>query len=230
MADLVDGRYPQVDAQWSMLGQPVNVSQSDIPVFSNLRALGLGNPTDGALAATGVACAVPIPVDYGAIISKVSLLVGATAEATGTHAWAALYSGRAGRVGQVRLHAPERAADHPGERAERVHLRLDHGRCRHRPDRGRRVDADGDRLPVVLDRSARPVADPRLRADNDRARDDRLTGRQGRRADRVPDLTRDGEQRGASGGPVGRSRTLRDHRGMDARARRAAQAPAPTDA
>jgi hypothetical protein len=93
MADLVDGRYPQVDAQWSMLGQPVNVSQSDIPVFSNLRALGLGNPTDGALAATGVACAVPVPVEVGDIISKVSLLVGATAEATGTHAWAALYSG-----------------------------------------------------------------------------------------------------------------------------------------
>jgi hypothetical protein len=93
MADLVDGRYPQTDPVWSMLGQPVNATQSDVPAFSNLRAFGLGNPTDGALAATGVAAAVPIPVDAGAIISKISILAGATAEATGTHLWAALYSG-----------------------------------------------------------------------------------------------------------------------------------------
>jgi hypothetical protein len=95
MSDLVDGRYPQVDPFWSMIGQPVNATQSDIPAFSNYRAFGLGNPTDGALAATGVACAVPVPVDNGVIISKISILVGATAEATGTHAWAALYSGAA---------------------------------------------------------------------------------------------------------------------------------------
>jgi hypothetical protein len=93
MADLVDGRYPQVDPYWSMLGQPTNVVQADVPAFSNFRVLGLGNPTDGALGTTGVATAVPIPVDYGAVISKVSIIVGATAEGTGTHAWAALYSG-----------------------------------------------------------------------------------------------------------------------------------------
>jgi hypothetical protein len=93
MADLVDGRYPQVDQAWSMLGQPTNVVQADLPAFSNFRVLGLGNPTDGALGTTGVATAVPIPVDYGTIISKVSILAGATAEGTGTHAWAALYSG-----------------------------------------------------------------------------------------------------------------------------------------
>ena len=40
-----------------------------------------------------VACAVPIPVEVGDILSKVSILVGATAAETPTHSFAALYSG-----------------------------------------------------------------------------------------------------------------------------------------
>lgn len=95
MADLVRGRYNLTNPVWNWLGQPVNATQSDVAVRSNL-AFGPGLAlTDGAALATGVMTSVAIPVEYGDVISKVSVLVGATAEATGTHAWAALYSGLA---------------------------------------------------------------------------------------------------------------------------------------
>ncbi len=93
MADLVSGRYHQVNPLWSYLGQPVNATQSDVPQFSNLDIAPGLVLTDGAAFATGVATAVAIPVDIGAVITKIGILVGATAEATGTHAAAALYSG-----------------------------------------------------------------------------------------------------------------------------------------
>lgn len=93
MADLVRGGYPVTSPMLTFLGRQANATQGNIAVRSNLSWFGIGNPTDGALAATGVACAVPIPVEVGDTFTKVSLLVGATAEATGTHAYAALYSG-----------------------------------------------------------------------------------------------------------------------------------------
>ena len=92
MADLVRGRYQTTNPLWSSLGQPVNASQSDIAVRTNLTAV-TAALTDGAAFASGVCTAVPIAVEFGDIISKISLFVGATAEATGTHAFAALYSG-----------------------------------------------------------------------------------------------------------------------------------------
>lgn len=92
MADLVSGGYAQSNPLRALLGQLANTAQGNLAARSNLE-WGIGNPTDGALAATGVACAVPIPVDQGQIISSVSILVGATAEASGTHAFMALYSG-----------------------------------------------------------------------------------------------------------------------------------------
>ena len=36
MADLVSGRWPQTNPWWSLLGQPTNVNQSDVPARSNL--------------------------------------------------------------------------------------------------------------------------------------------------------------------------------------------------
>jgi hypothetical protein len=93
MADLVDGRYPESNPLWAALGQTVNATQSDIPARTNAEYLGLSTLTDSALAATGVGCFVPIPVDVGIVVSKVSVFVGATAEATGTHLFAAIYSG-----------------------------------------------------------------------------------------------------------------------------------------
>jgi hypothetical protein len=93
MADLVSGRYPQLNPFQALLGQTGTVVQGNSPARSNLEYFGLGNPTDGALAGTGVACAVPIPIDVGQIVTKISIFAGATAEATGTHLFAALYSG-----------------------------------------------------------------------------------------------------------------------------------------
>lgn len=93
MSDLVRGRYPVTYPTAKLLGLQPNVAQGNLAVRSNLEWFGLANPTDGALAATGVGCAVPIPVEVGDLISKISILAGATAEATGTHAIAALYSG-----------------------------------------------------------------------------------------------------------------------------------------
>lgn len=92
MADLVSGRYPQNSALAALLGNTANSTQANVPARSNLE-FGFGNITDGALAATGVCAAVPVPVDYGTVISKISIFVGATAEGTGTHGFMALYSG-----------------------------------------------------------------------------------------------------------------------------------------
>lgn len=93
MADLVDGRYPEYNPLMALLGQLSNVGQGDIPFRSNLEYFGAGNLADGALAATGVGCAVPVPVDVGTTVSKISILTGATAGATMTNQFAALYAG-----------------------------------------------------------------------------------------------------------------------------------------
>lgn len=92
MADLLSGGYAQSNPLRALLGQLANTAQGNLAARSNIE-WGIGNPSDGALAGTGVSAAVPIPVDYGQIITKVSILVGATAEGTGTHAFMALYSG-----------------------------------------------------------------------------------------------------------------------------------------
>jgi hypothetical protein len=95
MSDLVRGRFPVTSPFAKLTGLASNATQGNIAVRSNMEWFGLANPTDGALAATGVGCAVPIPVENGDVISKITILAGATAEATGTHAFAALYSGLA---------------------------------------------------------------------------------------------------------------------------------------
>jgi hypothetical protein len=94
MADLVRGRYPVTDHFWSYLGQPVNATQSDVAQRSNLKVLGLAGGADNAAALTTQVCtAVPVPVEYGDVISKITVVVGATAAGTPTNGWAALYSG-----------------------------------------------------------------------------------------------------------------------------------------
>lgn len=90
---LTRGRYPVTNPFAKITGFAANATQGNLPLRSNLEWFALANPTDGALAATGVGCAVPIPVEVGDTFTKVSLLAGATAEATGTHAFVALYSG-----------------------------------------------------------------------------------------------------------------------------------------
>jgi hypothetical protein len=95
MADLVRGHYPVSAVLDSLLGQARNATQSNPPVFTNLSFFGASALTDNSTTAltTAKANAVAVAVDYGAIISKVSFVVGATAGATSTHTNVALYSG-----------------------------------------------------------------------------------------------------------------------------------------
>jgi hypothetical protein len=96
MSDLVRGRYPVTNPLAKALGLQSNIVQSNLAVRSNAEFFGgFAGLVDGALAATGVACAVPVPVEIGDTITKISIVAGATAEATGTHAFAALYTGEA---------------------------------------------------------------------------------------------------------------------------------------
>jgi hypothetical protein len=91
MADLLSGRYAQANPLWSLLGQLANVAQSDAPPFTNWTP---GTVlADSAIAATGVSLSVPVAVDWGTTISKITVVAGATAEATGTHSFLALYQG-----------------------------------------------------------------------------------------------------------------------------------------
>ena len=87
------GRYSATNPLYSYLGQPVNASQSDIAVRTNATVLGMQALTDGAALTTQVCTAVPVPVEVGDVITKVSVFVGATAAGTPTNSWAAVYSG-----------------------------------------------------------------------------------------------------------------------------------------
>ena len=97
MADLVGGKYPQTQALQSLLGWTFNTQQGNVPIRSNLEwpvysgalvdTASLGGTT------TGVMVAVPVPVDQGMVVSKISVLIGAGAAGTPTHSFASLYSG-----------------------------------------------------------------------------------------------------------------------------------------
>ena len=64
-------------------------SNIELPMYSGamVDTASLGGTT------SGVAIAVPVPVDVGMTVTNVSFLVGATAASTPTHGFAALYSG-----------------------------------------------------------------------------------------------------------------------------------------
>jgi hypothetical protein len=95
--DLVSGGYPLNQALQSFLGRGGQKAQSNLPVRSNLEWPVYSGPlvdTAGAsVAASGVAVAVPVPVDIGMEISNISWLVGATGATAPTHGFSALYSG-----------------------------------------------------------------------------------------------------------------------------------------
>jgi hypothetical protein len=91
---LIRGHYPTQNALQSILGQPANSAQGDLPVRTNLEYTGIGGLLDTAASlVSGVMTAVAVPVDAGQLITKVSVLTGATAASTPTHSFAALYSG-----------------------------------------------------------------------------------------------------------------------------------------
>ncbi len=85
------------------MGQLAQVLNPGVPARSNLQYLGISGHTDGALAATGVGCVVPVPVVNGDYISQVSVPIGATAGATMTHQFAALYGSQTAPASAVPL-------------------------------------------------------------------------------------------------------------------------------
>lgn len=91
-SDLVGGKWPLSNVWLAAHGLANNV-QSNVPARSNLEYLGFSTLTDGALAGSGVACAVPVPCDPGFVITYVSIVVGATAASTPTHGAVGIYSG-----------------------------------------------------------------------------------------------------------------------------------------
>jgi len=91
---LVRGRYPLTNSLYSILGQQANSAQGDMPVRSNLEYTGINGLVDTAASlVTQVMTVVPVPVDPGMVVTKVSVLTGVTAAGTPTNSWAALYAG-----------------------------------------------------------------------------------------------------------------------------------------
>ncbi len=97
MADLVSGRYGALEPLWTLLGRPVNKAQSDIPGRTNVSFFGYGTPLDSATAATKKGVFAAVPVQWGDVISAVTVLVGATEGKTGVTSFVAVYSGISGK-------------------------------------------------------------------------------------------------------------------------------------
>lgn len=94
MADLASARFPETNPLWSILGQPTNVANPSYPARTNLEYLGITGLVDTAASlVTQIMTAVAIPVDVGTTVTKVSMLIGATAAVSPTNSFAALYSG-----------------------------------------------------------------------------------------------------------------------------------------
>ena len=92
MADLVGGNWPQHSPFAAFLGNLANETQSNIPARGN-HEFGIGQWVDGALAGSGVACLVAVPMDPGTVVTRINMFVGATPASTPTHTFVALYSG-----------------------------------------------------------------------------------------------------------------------------------------
>ena len=90
---LVRGGYPVNHAIRKFTGGLANVAQANLAARSNQEWLGVASADTAAIAASGVAVAVAVPVEVGDVISRVSVLVGATAAGTPTNAFAAIHSG-----------------------------------------------------------------------------------------------------------------------------------------
>lgn len=75
-----------------LLAGLVNKNNPAVPPMTNL-GLSIGGLLDNAIATTGIGNVVAVPALPGDTFNTVSVFGGGTAEATGTHAWAAIYSG-----------------------------------------------------------------------------------------------------------------------------------------
>ncbi len=89
--DLVGAGYPISRPLLALLGGSGNLSQSNVPIATNLD-FGLGGLADVALNPASV-YVVPVPVSPGMVVSRIGILIGATAGGSITQGWGALYSG-----------------------------------------------------------------------------------------------------------------------------------------
>lgn len=91
---LVKGKYQPTNPLYSALGQTANATQGNLGQRTNATYSGLVAVTDQAAALTTQVCtSVAVPVEVGDVITRITVLVGATAAGTPTNGFAALYSG-----------------------------------------------------------------------------------------------------------------------------------------
>ena len=90
---LVRGGYNVTNPINALLGNTKQVVNTNVPARSNIYWTGISTPTDNAIGATGVGTFVAIPVEQNDLLSKITILIGATGASTPTHAFGALYSG-----------------------------------------------------------------------------------------------------------------------------------------
>ncbi len=89
--DLVGAGYPISRPLLALLGGTGNATQPNVPVASNLD-FALGGLAD--LTPNQASCYyMAVPVSPGVVVSKLSLLIGATAGGSITAGWGALYTG-----------------------------------------------------------------------------------------------------------------------------------------
>ena len=90
---LVRGGYPVNHALRKYTGGASMASQANIPPRSNQEWFGAPSSDAAAALVTAVATSVAVPVEVGDVITKITVLVGATAAGVPTNAFAAVYSG-----------------------------------------------------------------------------------------------------------------------------------------
>ena len=92
---LVRGGYPVNHALRKYTGGASNLVQANIPPRSNQEWLGAPSADTAAALTTAVATSVAVPVEIGDVVSKVTVLTGATAAVAPTNAFGSLFSGLA---------------------------------------------------------------------------------------------------------------------------------------
>lgn len=118
--DLVGAGYPISNALTALLGGTGLIAEPSVPIKSNLY-WGLGNLSDvafgSAQAGAGSVYSVPVPVNPGDVITKISLLTGAagsTPSGSVTNLWAALYTGTGSAPGTTGAQPTLIASGPPG--------------------------------------------------------------------------------------------------------------------
>jgi hypothetical protein len=104
MSDLVSGRYPDTFEEWMLDGQPAQPYRTSISRRDILSA--------GVTMTLATVFVIPVVVQQGDVVNFISVGVK-TATATGTHGWAALYTGVGTSATLIAQSADDTAGFHP---------------------------------------------------------------------------------------------------------------------